>query len=45
LWLLNTKVKEVFRPEVELTLFMSIRTKEISKALGKCMPILICYRK
>jgi len=35
-----------FRPEAELTLFL--RTKEIAKSLGKCVPIkelLLYYRK
>jgi len=28
-----------FRPEAELTLFLSMRAKEIAKSLGKCLPI------
>jgi len=28
-----------FRPEAELTLFIRMRTKEIAKSLGKCIPM------
>jgi len=46
--LLNTMVTAVFRPEVELTLFLRICTKEISKTWWKCIPteeLLCCHRK
>jgi len=39
-WTLNAIVAAVFRPEEELMLFLRMRTKEIAKSLGKCMPIL-----
>jgi len=29
----------IFRPEAEFTLFLRMRTKEITKSLGKCIPI------
>jgi len=38
-WTLNTMVMAVFRPEAELTLILRMRTKEITKSLGKCMAI------
>jgi len=28
-----------FEPEIELTLFMRMRAKEIAKSLGTCIPI------
>jgi len=28
-----------FGPEIELTLFLRMRAKEIAKSLGKCIPI------
>jgi len=37
-----------FGPEIELTLFLRMRAKEIAKSLGKCIPIeelFPCYRK
>jgi len=41
-------VTAAFTPEAELTLFLCMRTEEIAKSLGKCMPIeeiLPYYRK
>jgi len=41
-------VAAVFRLEAALTLFLRMRTKGITKLLGKCMPmeeILLCYGK
>jgi len=35
----NTMVMAIFRPEAELTLFLCIHTKEISKSLGKSIPV------
>jgi len=32
-------VTAVVKPEAVLTLFLCMRTKEIAKSLGKCMPI------
>jgi len=31
-------VRAVFRPEAEFTQFLRMRTKEIVKTLGKCIP-------
>ena len=36
---MNMMVRAVFRPEAELTLFLRMRTKEISKTLEKMYSI------
>jgi len=38
-WSLNTMVMADFGTEIELTQFLRMRTKEISKSLGTCIPI------
>jgi len=38
-WSLNTTVTADFRSEAEFTLFLRMRTKEIAKSLGKCIPM------
>jgi len=36
-------VTEDFRPEAEFTLYLRMRTKEIAKSLGKCIPIEVLF--
>ena len=36
---MNTTVTADFRSEAEFTPFLRMRTKEIAKSLGKCIPI------